>query len=315
MDKKMCILFPSSYFDYRRVDEDLSKEYEAVMESGNFGVILYNQSMWENQKKLYLHTILSDGTSDSSRNAILRGWMMKPEDYARFYDALLKLGVHLVTYPEHYNTMHLFPNIYEVFKSDTPKIKTYPLFKQIDVSELNASFKRFMVKDYVKSVKGTDKFPAFFETPITQEEFDKAMEVFYQFRAGLLTGGICIKEYVDLKRYNGVTNEYRTFYLNHAVTITARNSSQPKDLPQPPISLIQKYQSLTSPYYTIDFAELSDGSWKILEAGDGSVSSIPEMFPYSEYFTYLNTSFTDTSMYQHRKAGHKTFLEKDDILL
>lgn len=29
---------------------------------------------------------------------------------------------------------------------------------------------------------------------------------------------------------------------------------------------------MDSIYYTIDYAELSDGTWKILEAGDGQVS-------------------------------------------
>lgn len=34
-----------------------------------------------------------------------------------------------------------------------------------------------MVKDYVKSVKGSE-FPKFFDESVTQEEFDKWMEVF-----------------------------------------------------------------------------------------------------------------------------------------
>lgn len=36
---------------------------------------------------------------------------------------------------------------------------------------------RFMVKDYVKSVKGSE-FPKFFDESVTQEEFDKWMEIF-----------------------------------------------------------------------------------------------------------------------------------------
>ena len=31
---------------------------------------------------------------------------------------------------------------------------------------------------------------------------------------------------------------------------------------------------MKSPFYTIDYAELEDGSWKIIEAGDGGVSGL-----------------------------------------
>ena len=55
-----------------------------------------------------------------------------------------------------------------------------------------------MVKDYVKSVKGTS-FPRYFDHTIDQDAFNQWMEVFYQYRGDLLTGGICIKEYLDLK--------------------------------------------------------------------------------------------------------------------
>ncbi|MCR5093336.1 MAG: hypothetical protein K6B72_05130 [Lachnospiraceae bacterium] len=45
-------------------------------------------------------------------------------------------------------------------------------------------FGRFMVKDYVKSVKGTE-FLSYFGHDVTQETFDRWMEVFYKYRGGL----------------------------------------------------------------------------------------------------------------------------------
>ena len=90
------------------------------------------------------------------------------------------------------------------------------------MAELQKQFSRFMVKDYVKSVKGT-KFPKYFDAAVTQQEFDYWMGEFYKYRGDLLTGGICIKEYLPLKRYENHTNEYRVFYINH---ITGINQSQ-----------------------------------------------------------------------------------------
>lgn len=35
------IVFPSSFFDIRKVDEDLQEEYDAVMETGLFDVVIF----------------------------------------------------------------------------------------------------------------------------------------------------------------------------------------------------------------------------------------------------------------------------------
>lgn len=100
------------------------------------------------------------------------------------------------------------------------------------------------------------------------------MEVFYKYRGSLLTGSICIKEYLDLKRYNGRTNEFRVFYAEYKIISICRNSLQPDHTAEPPEELVKKYNNLGSPYYTVDYAKLSVGSWKIIEAGDGGVSGL-----------------------------------------
>ncbi len=147
-----------------------------------------------------------------------------------------------------------------------------------------------MVKDYVKSVKGTD-FPRFFDQSITQESFDRWMETFYNYRGNLLTGGICIKEYVDLKYYGDRTNEYRVFYINHEIASVFRNSGQGNYTPEPPRTLIEKYRNLESPYYTVDYAELNDSTWIIIEAGDGEVSGLSDNQNYESHFRTLYQCF------------------------
>ena len=51
------------------------------------------------------------------------------------------------------------------------------------------------------------------------------MEVFYKYRGNLLTGNICIKEYFDLKRYDGRTNEFRVFYCKRIIHQSRRRNS------------------------------------------------------------------------------------------
>lgn len=110
-----------------------------------------------------------------------------------------------------------------------------------------------MVKDYVKSVKGTD-FPRFFGPDTTQEYFDHCMELFYRYRGDLLTQGICIKEYRDLKQYDDCTNEYRVFYMLGRPISVCRNSHQPQFSVVLPDEMVDRYASFDIPFYTVDYA-------------------------------------------------------------
>ena len=275
------ILFPSSYFDINRVDEDLEQEYQAVLSTGLFDVVIFSYDKWFNDGVLKLNKVVESMTS-----AVYRGWMMKPEQYEAFYEALSEKNIHLITDPKSYELMHIFPNVYSKFGEDTAHMEIFPLYSRIDVDYLKKHFTRFMVKDYVKSVKGTE-FPKYFDHTITQSEFDADMEIFYKYRGDLLTGGICIKEYLNLKRYGSVTNEYRAFYINHEVVSLSRNSGQVINAPLPPRKLIEKYADVDSVYYTVDYAELEDGTWKVIEAGDGSVSGLASGQDYVEYYREL----------------------------
>lgn len=52
----------------------------------------------------------------------------------------------------------------------------------------------------------------------------------------------------------------------------SRNSLQDNITPMVPDNLVNKYSNLPSLFYTVDYAELEDESWMIIEAGDGGVS-------------------------------------------
>lgn len=281
------ILFPTAFFDSNQVDGELQAEYDAVISTGLFDVTLFENDKWFNEEKLVL-----DKTFTEMKNAVYRGWMMKPLQYQNFYDALIKQNIKLITSPEQYKLMHIFPNVYEYLIEDTAKMEIFPLHSHIDLNSLQKQFNRFMVKDYVKSVKGTN-FPKYFDQYTSQDEFEKWMEVFYKYRGNLLTGGICVKEYLPLKRYGDKTNEYRVFYMNNEVATISRNSGQGIYAPLPPQEILKKYKNLDSVYYTIDYAELEDGSWKIIEAGDGEVSGLSEFQDYEQYFKILYNCFAD----------------------
>lgn len=63
------ILFPSDYYDGKRVDEDLQSEYEAALSTGCLGVIFFSYSKWFDEGKLVL-----SGKPDGKITAVHRGW-------------------------------------------------------------------------------------------------------------------------------------------------------------------------------------------------------------------------------------------------
>lgn len=275
------VLFPSSPFSIKKVDEDLQSEYEAVIATGLYDTIFFGYDKWVNEGVLVLNEAPS-----VKRKAIMRGWMLKPEQYEKLYYALSEQNIELMTSPADYRQMHIFPNVYNLFGKDTAAMEIYPLHEQINIDALKKQFPRFMIKDFVKSVKGTE-FPKYFDASVSQSEFDEWMKVFYKYRGDLLTGGICVKEFLDLKFYDNRPNEYRVFYANGKTVTISRNSGQHGYTPEPPKELIEKYRNLPSCYYTVDYAELADGSWKVMEAGDGSVSGLSENQNAEHYFRAL----------------------------
>ena len=273
------ILFPSDYFNCNKIDAELEQEYKAAIKAG-FNVMLFDYSSWFESRKLVLN-------QDSNSDLILyRGWMMKPELYCEFENQLLNLGYHLVVNSNAYKRLHEFVHVYPIIRGDTAPMMKFPLYTRIDVEFIKSTLGRFMVKDYVKSVKGSD-FPVYFDSTITQSEFDGWMEKFYHYRGNLLTGGICIKKYLDLKKYDGHTNEYRVFYYFNEPMILMKNSNQTDACCKPPIELINKYKMLDSPFFTLDFAQLEDDSWIIIESGDGQVSGITDSSQTEMFYKVL----------------------------
>ena len=281
------ILYPSEYFDTKKIDPDFAAEREAAQSIGCYQTAVMNYDDWLQGEPLCITPM-----PQRCARAIYRGWMLKPEQYRNLYQDLLSYGIELVTKPWEYNKFHLFPNIYPDIQANTARMLAYPAGVSVPVDEVKKQFTRFMVKDYVKSVKDTN-FPQYFDQSVTQEEFDRWMQVFYKYRDNLFTGGICVKEYLDLRRYEGRPNEFRVFYMGGRVSTVSRNSLQGEYTPTPPKALLEKYENLGSPFYTLDVAELEDGTWKILEAGDGQVSGLSDGQDAKAFYRSLYYAFSD----------------------
>lgn len=110
------------------------------------------------------------------------------------------------------------------------------------------------------------------------------MDQFKNIRGDLFTNGIVIKEFLSLAKTDNITNEYRAFYLYGNLITLSKNSNQSTCAKQIPYDFIRSIPKLSSNFYTIDFAELEDGSWFVIETGDGQVSGLsPNQYIFKFY--------------------------------
>lgn len=263
------ILFPSQYFELDEPEAVYSAECEVARKAAGLDVRLCNFDEFDEGSQLKLNRPVKEPVV-----CIWRGWMMAPEQYTRFYEQCRDLNLNLITSPQAYELMHCFPCAYKSMDAgDTPHIEIFGDRMLAEV--VNDVFDAFMMKDFVKSVKQTG-FPQRIETPLTQDECDRLSEEFIRLRGDLFTGGIVCKQYVELKEYATRTNEWRGFFLGGKLLVLARNSLQAPSCPMPPDGLVARMTGFGSPFYTVDFGELRDGSWIVLETGDGQVSGLAE---------------------------------------
>ena len=141
----ISFLFCNHPLSPRDVDEDYSLEYQAA--SKEHECALFSYEAMQEGKLLLFGTIITGLT-------VYRGWMMKPELYALFYEKLINEGIVLINTPDEYRHYHLLPGWYDDFKNAT----ALTVWEDKGTLESALSLTKglegpYIVKDYVKSRK------------------------------------------------------------------------------------------------------------------------------------------------------------------
>lgn len=282
----MIVLFPSIYGDYTKIESDYSFEYDEAVKNGIKTCTFNFDGFLDSNKPL---KIGGDDLPNKVTTAIYRGWMLKPVNYKRLYNELFKQNIKLINSPKEYEACHLFPMSYDKLKKYTPKTVWFPDGEYIDWSKIKTMFNKFIIKDYVKSVKGFD-FPKYFDSTYANKELDKYIERFISLRDYLYTGGILIKQYVELEYKLGKTREFRGFYLNKKLVSLYCSSGSLEDKASmlEVIKLANSIPKLGSNFYTVDFAVTKSGNVIVIETGDGQVSEINNVENAHEIYSIIN---------------------------
>ena len=283
MDKRYRILFPSQSYNLKQVDE----AYEA--EANICKVIGLEYYLYDYDTMVETGMINNTINLEDYYTLIYRGWMLKPLQYKGLCDFIASksnFNVFLINNTWEYTNCHCFPFVYGSLKQYTPRIQELVNWGDVYTTDIKFDF---FIKDHVKSAKMIDGVERISQNVYKDELIDKIGQ-FVKDRGRLFTGNIVLKEFVDLKKTNGKTNEWRVFYINGEF-LTYFQNSYLKTKEHPPLKLIKDVGECLyekSNFFTVDFALTENDDWIVIETGDGQVSGLPVGEELSFYNKLLN---------------------------
>lgn len=223
--------------------------------------------------------------------AVYRGWMLRASQYRILYDALLSRGIKLVNNEKQYRHTHHLPENYHVIEPHTPKtIWIDTTGKNMDYAMLMDMLipfgsKPLILKDFVKSEKHYWNQATYISSASDALAVKNTVERFLELRGDDLEGGLVFREFIDFEPVGDqprsgmpLSKEYRIFFLDALPIMTVRYwDVEGYDETLPPRDLFADMaRNVRSRFFTMDVAQRSDGTWMIIELGDGQVAGLPD---------------------------------------
>jgi hypothetical protein len=282
------ILFPSEPGSPGKVDLDFAAEHAAAIRAG-FGILLYDHHALAKGNP-DAATLRIPATSENDAPVMFRGWMVPGETYGELVNRLSAKGYQPQTSCAAYEEAHYLPLAYAHIAQHTAR-SAWIEGDDCDAAwELYAQFAKTdaILKDWVKSAKHRWKSGCFLPAGTSQERFHEIYRVFREERGHLFNRGVVLREYLPVVEHGfdmrglPIAEETRLFFWKGQIIV------EPLDTHPSPLAERQQWQSIArrfaSPFISMDVAYLRDGSFKIIEVGDGGVSGLPSgMSPESFY--------------------------------
>jgi hypothetical protein len=244
----MHLLFPSEPFNIKAADESYAIEYEAFRSAGLtcslFSPFDFDQGVFKPLPSL-----------TPGDKVLYRGWMLKPEEYRRLHAAISIHDSVPLTTPDQYQACHYLPDWYSLLHDYTPE--TVFASRGSDFASILTShvWPAYFVKDYVKSLTTRRGSVA-----SSASEVGEIVSLIEQFR-GEVEGGVCIRKYEEFLS----DTEERYFVLD------GNAFGRSGDVPE----LVHEIAGhALSPFFSVDVAMREDGVLRLIELGDGQVSSL-----------------------------------------
>lgn len=190
---------------------------------------------------------------------LYRGWMLTPQRYQLLESAIRQCGSRPITSSAQYARCHHLPGWYAQCQPWTAETLFFPVEPGIDASIVSSArslnWSAYFVKDYVKSNTGDKGSIAY-----SPAEIPPILAQISLYR-GEIEGGIALRQ---LENYLTET-ECRYFVVN------GQPFGPEGDVP-PLVKLVA--QTITAPFYSVDIVANTQGDLRLVELGDGQVSSV-----------------------------------------
>jgi hypothetical protein len=274
----MILLFPCEPFSPNRVDPSFVTEYEAARFIGFTCVLYSHEDLEAGEIGSCLRALPPTG---DHRNILMRGWMVPGETYRRLHEGLIARGYLAVTSPEAYDEAHYLPLAYCITEGHTSRSAWIEGDNADAAWQLCQSFrgKEAIIKDWVKSAKSRWKEGCYIPAGTTRERFREIFRVFREDRGRLFNRGVVLREFLPLVERGSdilglpLVEETRLFFWQGECLVSADwRSPSPMDEIARWSGIARRFESS---FITVDVALLDDGTWKIVETGDGQVSGLP----------------------------------------
>jgi ATP-grasp domain-containing protein len=237
--------------------------------------------------------------SESETKAVFRGWMLKPGDYAKLYEALLNRNLRLINSPEEYRHCHYLPESFELIRARSPRTIWFELHGAPNFDDIFAGLREFgsrplVVKDFVKSRKHEWADACFIPSAGETESVRRVVTNFVERQGSDLNEGLVFRDFVDFQSVGKhpksglpLFQEYRIFFLSgevlDAVEYWESGDYAADNLPTDEFRIIA--QRIRSHFFTMDVAKTKAGEWLIVELGDGQVAGLPEKLDVNGFYT------------------------------
>jgi hypothetical protein len=280
----VLLLVPSDPLRPRRADEHFAPEAAAARDAGRDVALIDHDALAERDGAERAAARVPDGGGA----AVYRGWMLTSGRYTALADALAAKSVTLRTSAEQYRQAHELPGWYPALAQVTPAAAwtAGDAEQQFRTACVHLGPGPAVLRDYVKSMKHYWHEAAYIPDTADHPAAWKVAARFRELREDEFTGGFV------LRRYEQFTSaEARTWWAGGTCRLVTAHPDTPGDLP-PDINLAPftpLIGSLALPFVTADLALRADGTWRVIEVGDGQVSDRPAS---TEPATFLNAVLT-----------------------
>ncbi|XVJ60112.1 MAG: ATP-grasp domain-containing protein [Tepidisphaera sp.] len=224
-----------------------------------------------------------------------RGWMLPAERYAELTQALRAKGYMPITSAEDYSACHHLPGWYDSISDLTPRSRWLghgPPYRVEEFRDLLDGWAGpVVVKDYVKSEKHAWHEACFVPDPTNFDAAIRVINRFIELRGRDFEGGLVLRAFADLRRTGThprsgmpLAEEIRTFWAGSRL-IAAGDYWTDGPAAEIPDVVREAARRVSRPFFTVDAARLSSGSWIIMEVGDGQVSALPDGVSTDAFWT------------------------------